>query len=80
MWKFIVRRVLLALMIIVCGAFIIYSVMRCMPTSFVESLARERAAATASTGGASYQEWLEKLNEAYHMNDDIVTGFFKNGS
>ena len=63
-------------MIIVCGAFIIYSVMRCMPTSFVEGLARERAAASASTGGASYQEWLEKLNEAYHMNDGIVVGFF----
>jgi len=74
-WKFIVRRVLLALMIIVCGAFVIYSVMRCMPTSFVEGLARERAAASASTGGASYQEWLEKLNEAYHMNDGIVKGF-----
>ena len=63
-------------MIIVCGAFIIYSVMRCMPTSFVESLARERAAASASTGGASYTEWLEKLNEAYHMNDGVVVGFF----
>lgn len=76
MWKFIIRRICLALMIIVCGAFIIYSVMRCMPTSFVESLARERAAASASTGGASYTEWLEKLNEAYHMNDGVVVGFF----
>ena len=45
MWKFIVRRVCLALMIIVCGGFIIYGVMRSMPTSYVEKLARERAAA-----------------------------------
>lgn len=75
MWKFIVRRICLAIVIIVCGAFIIYGVMRCMPTSFVEGLARERAAASATTGGASYEEWLEKLNEAYHMNDDVVTGF-----
>lgn len=75
MWKFIVRRISLALVIILCGSFIIYSVMRCMPTSFVESLARQRAAASATTGGASYEEWLEKLNEAYHMNDDVVTGF-----
>ena len=75
MWKFIVRRVCLALMIIVCGAFIIYGVMRCMPISYVEKVARERAAASATTGGASYQEWLEKLNEAYHMNDDVFTGF-----
>ena len=75
MWKFIVKRICLALVIIVCGAFIIYGVMRCMPTSFVEGLARERAAASATTGGASYEEWLEKLNEAYHMNDDVLSGF-----
>lgn len=76
MWKFIVRRICLAMVIIICGSFIIYSVMRCMPTSFVESLARQRAAASATTGGASYDEWLDKLNEAYHMNDNIVVGFF----
>ena len=75
MWKFIVRRISLAIVIILCGSFIIYGVMRCMPTSFVEGLARQRAAASATTGGASYEEWLEKLNEAYHMNDDVLTGF-----
>ena len=75
MWKFIVRRIGLAINIILCGSFIIYGVMRCMPTSFVEGLARQRAAASATTGGASYEEWLEKLNEAYHMNDDVFTGF-----
>ena len=47
-----------------------------MPTSYVESLARQRAAASATTGGASYQEWLQILNEAYHMNDGIIVGFF----
>lgn len=76
MSKFIIRRISLALVIILCGSFVIYGVMRCMPTSFVEGLARQRAAASATTGGASYEEWLEKLNEAYHMNDDVVTGFF----
>jgi len=75
-WKFIVRRTALALVIIFLGAFIIYGVMRCMPTSFVEGLARQRAAASASTGGKSYQEWLAELNEAYHMNDDVLTGYF----
>jgi len=50
--------------------------MRAMPTSFVESMARQRAAASATTGGPTYQEWLEQLNESYHMNTDIVSGFF----
>ena len=75
MWKFIVRRTALALVIIFLGAFIIYGVMRCLPTSFVEGLARQRAAATSTTGGKSYQEWLAELNEAYHMNDDALTGY-----
>ena len=76
MWRFIVRRTALALVIVFLGAFIIYGVMRCLPTSFVEGLARQRAAASATNGGKSYQEWLAELNAAYHMNDDVITGYF----
>lgn len=76
MWRFIVRRTALALVIIFFGAFIIYGVMRCLPTSFVESMARQRAAASASMGGKSYQEWLAELNEAYDMNSNVITGYF----
>ena len=75
MWKFIVRRIALAAVIVFLGSFIIYGVMRAMPTSFVEAMARQRAAASATTGGPTYQEWLEQLNESYHMNTNIVSGF-----
>ena len=75
MWKFIVRRVTLAIIIVVLGSFIIYGVMRAMPTSFVEAMARQRAAATATTGGPTYQEWLEQLNASYHLDTDIFSGF-----
>ncbi len=75
MWKFIVRRVFLALIIIILGSFIIYGVMRAMPTSFVEAQARQRAAASATTGGPTYKEWLDQLTKAYHMDTDVVTGF-----
>ena len=75
MWKFIVRRVLLAVVIVFLGSFIIYGVMRAMPTSFVEAMARQRAAASATTGGPTYQEWLTQLNASYHLDTDIFTGF-----
>ena len=75
MWKFIVRRVFLAVIIVFLGSFIIYGVMRAMPTSFVEAMARQRAAASATTGGPTYQEWLDQLNESYHLNTNIVSGF-----
>ena len=75
MSKFIVRRVALAMVIVFLGAFIVYGVMRCMPTSYVEKVARQRAAATSTTGGKSYKEWLDELNESYHMNDGVVVGY-----
>ncbi len=75
-WKFIVRRIGLAIIIVFLGSFIIYGVMRAMPTSFVEAMARQRAAASATTGGPTYQEWLEQLNKSYHLDTDIVSGFF----
>ena len=75
MWKFIVRRVSLALVIVLLGSFIIYGVMRAMPTSFVESMARQRAAASATVGGPTYQEWLDKLNASYHLDTNIISGF-----
>ena len=74
-WRFIVRRVFLAIIIVVLGSFIIYGVMRAMPTSFVEAMARQRAAASATTGGPTYQEWLDQLNKSYHLDTDIVSGF-----
>ncbi|MBQ8136063.1 MAG: ABC transporter permease, partial [Clostridia bacterium] len=75
MWKFIVRRVLLAAVIVFLGSFIIYGVMRAMPTSFVEAMARQRAAASATTGGPTYQEWLDQLNKSYHLDTNVLSGF-----
>ncbi len=75
MWKFIVRRVFLAIIIVFLGSFIIYGVMRAMPTSFVESMARQRAAASATTGGPTYQEWLDQLNATYHLDTSVPVGF-----
>ena len=75
MSKFIIRRIALAIVIVFFGSFIIYGVMRCMPTSFVEGLARQRAAASATTGGPTYKEWLAQLNHDYHMDSGVVRGF-----
>ena len=75
MWKFIVRRVFLAIIIVFLGSFIIYGVMRAMPTSFVESMARQRAAASATTGGPTYQEWLDQLDANYHLDTSVPVGF-----
>ena len=43
MRKYLIKRILLSILIMFFVALIVYMLMRCMPTSYVERLARERA-------------------------------------
>lgn len=54
-------------------AFVIYALMRSMPTSYVEAVARERA---NLPGSKSYTEWLAQLNSIYGLDSGVVKGFF----
>jgi peptide/nickel transport system permease protein len=74
MKNFIIRRVILALFIALFGAMIIYSVIRALPSSYVETVARQRASNPLST--KSYTEWLEQLNAVYRLDVGIIPGFF----
>jgi peptide/nickel transport system permease protein len=71
-WKYILKRVLLSLVLLFVVAFMIYIIMRCIPTSFVERMAREKS---SLPGSKSYSEWLAQLNSIYRMDTDLVTGF-----
>ena len=73
MRNFILRRVFLGLFIIFFGALLVYTIIRSLPSSYVETIARQRAANPLST--KSYQEWLDQLNEVYGLNKGIVPGF-----
>jgi len=74
MRNFIIRRLLFGLFISIFGAMIIYTVIRLLPTSYVEMIARERATNPLST--KTYQEWLAQLNAVYKLNIGIIPGFF----
>lgn len=73
MRKFITKRLLISVVILFFVALIIYTIMRSMPSSYVEKLAREKS---SLPGGKSYREWLEQLNESYGMNKGIIQGYF----
>ena len=73
MWKYILKRVIISIFILFFVAFIIYSIMRALPTSYVEAIARERA---SLPGSKSYSEWLAQLNLVYGLDKDIFSGFF----
>ena len=72
MRKFIIKRLTISIVILFFVALIIYTIMRSMPTSFVEKMAREKA---SLPGGRSYTEWLEQLEKAYAMDKSIPVGF-----
>ncbi|MBR2686101.1 MAG: ABC transporter permease [Erysipelotrichaceae bacterium] len=47
--------------------------MRCLPTSYVETIARQKS---MQPNSKSYQEWLDQLNAAYNLDKGIIPGFF----
>jgi peptide/nickel transport system permease protein len=74
MRNFILRRILLGIFITFFGAMVVYAVVRSLPTSYVETIARQRASNPLST--KTYQEWLDQLNVVYKLNVGIIPGFF----
>lgn len=75
MRRFLVKRLLLGLLIVFCGAMVVYAVIRCLPSSYVETIARQRASNPTST--KTYQEWVAQLNQVYSLDVGILQGYFK---
>jgi peptide/nickel transport system permease protein len=74
MRKYILKRILISIVILFFVSMIIYGIMRCIPTSFVEKMAMERS---QQPGSKSYKEWLAQLNALYGMDGNVFQGFFK---
>lgn len=73
MKKFVLKRILISLVLLVFVSMIIYGIMRCLPNSYVETQAR---ALSTRPGSKSYQEWVEQLNAAYGLDTGPVAGYF----
>ena len=41
MRKYVVKRILLSVLILICVTFIIYGLLRCLPSSYVENMATQ---------------------------------------
>ena len=74
MKKFIIRRLLISVVLLFFVSMIIYTIMRLMPTSYVESQAMALA---TRPGSKSYQEWVDQLNAQYGLDTGIIQGYFK---
>ena len=71
--KFIVKRLLISVVILFFVALIIYTLMRCLPSSYVESVAQQKS---MQPGSKTFEEWMAQLNASYGMDRGIIAGFF----
>lgn len=72
MRNYIIKRILLSILILFCTTFVIYAVMRCLPSSYAEQMAIRLSSAP---NAKPYEEWLAQLNATYGLDKDIFTGY-----
>ncbi len=72
MLKYILKRLGLAVLILLGVSLIIYILVRCMPTNYVESLF-----ASINQTGEADTELLDTMMELYGLNDSIPEGYLK---
>ncbi|NCA66470.1 MAG: ABC transporter permease [Clostridia bacterium] len=74
MLKFIIKRMLISAVILFFVMLVIYTIMHSLPTSYVETMARELATKPGSQKSAA--QWLAELNAQYGMDKGVIAGFF----
>ena len=74
MRKYILKRLLISVVILFFVAFIIYALLRCLPTSYIEAIARQKS---MQPNSKSFEEWMTQLKSTYQLDDNIIPGFLK---
>lgn len=73
MRKYILKRLLISIVLLFFVVFIVYALMRCLPTSYIETLARQMS---QQPNSKSYEEWMAQLSASYGMDKSILGGYF----
>lgn len=74
MGKYILKRLLISLVILFFVSLIIYCIMRGLPSSYVETMARELS---MRPGAKSYDQWLAQLNAMYGLDVGVLQGYLQ---
>ncbi|HBK01720.1 MAG TPA: diguanylate cyclase [Clostridiales bacterium] len=72
MLKYILKRIGISILLLLGVSFILYALLRCMPTDFVE----QKIIALATSGNTVTKEFKEALYEAYGLDGNIIQGYF----
>ena len=72
MKKYIIKRLLWSVVILGIVAFLLYVLMRSLPTSYLEQIARQKS---QQPGSRTLEEWMQQLSATYGMDKGIIPGF-----
>ena len=72
MHKFIIKRLIYSVIIFFFVMLIIYTILRCLPTSYIETIALQKS---MQPNSKSYEEWMAQLSAAYGMDKGILHGY-----
>ena len=72
MHKYIIKRLLYSLIIFFFVMLVIYVILRCLPTSYLENVARQMS---QRPGSKTYKEWLTQLEAQYGMDKGYLAGY-----
>ena len=70
--KYILKRVLQSILILLLVGLIIYGLLRCLPTSYIENMARQLS---TQPGSKSFDEWMQQLEASYGLDKGIIPGY-----
>lgn len=73
MVKYIVKRLGISVLILLLVTFVIYGLLRCLPSSYVQTMAIQLSQAP---GAKPYEEWVAQLNAQYGLNVGVIPGYF----
>lgn len=72
MFKYILKRIGVSILILLGVSLILYALLRCMPTDFIES----KIIALAQTGVTVSDEFINEMYKAYGLDGTILQGYF----
>ncbi len=72
MFKYILKRIVSAIFILFGVSIILYILLRCTPTDFVE----QKILALATSGTTVSEEFIQEMYKAYGLDGTIIQGYF----
>ncbi len=73
MKNYIIKRIIFSVFILFFVTLIIYTLIRCLPASYVETMAMQLS---TKPGAKPYEEWVAQLNASYGLDQPIIIGYF----